>query len=354
MDDELSPADVAVPLRRTVVTIHDVARHAGVSPMTVSRVMTGKKYVSEEMRLKVDASIKALNYSPNLTARSFSSAVRIGALYTNPSSSNLGAFMMGAYRQGGESGCQLIMESGVTEADALAQLDKMIEVGVGGVILPPPLCESAQLLEMAHAAGVMPLAFAPGAPPEGLSAIVVDDYKGAFDMTRHLIELGHRRIGFIQGDPSHSPSHRREQGYRAAMAGASLLIDDQWIAPGLFTYRSGLEAANRLLRAERRPTAIFASNDAMAAAAITAARVMGLEVPRDISIAGFDDAPIASTIWPDLTTVRQPIADMAAQAVTLINDHIRKAREGKRQAIVRKRASLKLIRRASTGPAPTI
>ncbi len=353
MADEDSPRDAQQrPARKHVVTIHDVARHAGVSSMTVSRVMTGRRYVSDSMRAKVDASIKALNYSPNLTARSFSSAIRVGFLYSSPNSSNLGAFMMGAYKQGGTSGCQLSIESGLSEPEAMHNLQQMIEAGVGSVILPPPLCDSGALLDRVRRADMLPVAFASAAPPDGVSAIIVDDYKGAHDMTRHLIGLGHRRIAFIQGDPTHSPSHRREQGYRAAMSTASIIIDESWVAPGRFTYRSGLDAAERLLALTPRPTAIFASNDAMAAAAVAVAAKVGLKVPEDISIAGFDDAPIASAIWPELTTIRQPIADMAALAVALANEQLRLHREGQDRQIVRKRVALNLIERASTGPVP--
>lgn len=338
--------------RRSVVTIHDVARHAGVSSMTVSRVMNGKRYVSDAMRRKVEAVIEELNYSPNLTARTLSSSVRIGALYSNPSSSNLGAFLMGAFRQSGNSGCQFLIEPGVTGEEAEQGLSRLIESGIGGVILPPPLCDSPVMLEMAQRVGVLPLAFATAKPREGVSAIVVDDYKGAFDMTQHLIGLGHREIGFILGHPQHSPSQRREQGYRAAMAGAGIMIRDEWIAPGLFTYRSGLEAARKLLEQEQRPTAVFASNDDMAAAVSAVAHGMGLKVPEDISIAGFDDAPIASTVWPELTTVRQPIAEMAANAVKLLSDLVRQARSGGEQKIHHVREMLTLVERGSTGPAP--
>jgi len=116
---ERSDAENGNGAKRSVVTIHDVARHAGVSSMTVSRVINGAKYVSKEMQRKVNASIEALSYSPNLTARSLKSDVRIGALYSNPSSSNLGAFLMGAFRQSGASGCQFMIEPGVTEEEAL-------------------------------------------------------------------------------------------------------------------------------------------------------------------------------------------------------------------------------------------
>ncbi|MGK6356358.1 LacI family DNA-binding transcriptional regulator [Sphingomonas sp. DT-207] len=338
--------------KRNIFTIHDVARHAGVSSMTVSRVINGAKYVSKEMKEKVNASIEALSYSPNLTARSLKSDVRIGALYSNPSSSNLGAFLMGAFRQSGASGCQFMIEPGVTEEEALLGLDRLIEAGVGGVILPPPLCDSPLVLEKASAAGVLALAFATAVPRDGVSAIVVDDYKGAFDMTRHLIAIGHRAIGFIQGDPKHSPSQRREQGYRAALAGAGVRIDPAWVAPGLFTYRSGLDAARQLLSLSPRPTAIFASNDDMAAAVSAVAQGMGMAIPRDLSVAGFDDAPVASTVWPELTTIRQPIGDMAGTAVAMLTEQVRLARSGGTVSAQHVREMLTLVERNSTGPAP--
>lgn len=352
MDEDERPADAAKSAHRPVVTIHDVARHAGVSSMTVSRVMTGKRHVSEAMRQRVNAAIAELDYSPNLTARSFSSAVRVGAIYSNPSSSNLGTFLMGAFRQSGESGCQFLIEPGRTEKEALAGLHRLIEARIGGVILPPPLCDSEAVLTLAVKSDVIPLAFATAIPREGVSAIIIDDYKGAFDMTRYLIGLGHRAIGFVQGDPKHSPSQRREQGYRAAMAGASLMIRDEWIAPGLFTYRSGLEAAERLLKSDQRPTAVFASNDDMAAAITAVAHGMGLKIPADLSVAGFDDAQIAATIWPELTTIRQPISDMASRAVALLSDQVREARTGSRPAVRHIREMLTLVERASTGPRP--
>jgi LacI family transcriptional regulator len=351
-DDVKSGGSATKSAQRPVVTIHDVASHAGVSSMTVSRVMTGKRHVSEAMRERVNAAIAELNYSPNLTARSFSSAVRVGAIYSNPSSSNLGTFLMGAFRQSGESGCQFLIEPGGTEKEALESLHRLIEARIGGVILPPPLCDSEAILELAAKSDVIPLAFATAIPREGISAIIVDDYKGAYDMTRYLIAKGHRRIGFVQGDPSHSPSQRREQGFRAAMAGASLMIRDEWIAPGLFTYRSGLDAAHRILGTGERPTAIFASNDDMAAAITAVAHGMGLGIPEDLSIAGFDDAQIAATIWPELTTIRQPISDMASRAVDVLSNQVREARRGEVPEVRHLREMLTLVERASTGPAP--
>jgi LacI family transcriptional regulator len=136
------------------------------------------------------------------------------------------------------------------------------------------------------------------------------------------------------------------------MAGASLMIRDEWIAPGLFTYRSGLEAARQLLQRPDRPTAIFASNDDMAAAVTAVAHGIGLRIPQDLSIAGFDDAQIAGTIWPELTTIRQPISDMASRAVALLSDQVREARTGSQPDVQHVREMLTLVERASTGAAP--
>jgi LacI family transcriptional regulator len=169
-------------------------------------------------------------------------------------------------------------------------------------------------------------------------------------MTTHLLELGHRDIAFLQGDPAHSPAKRRESGFRQSMADAGLAVEPRRIAPGLFTYRSGLDAARRLLESNDRPTAVFAANDDMAAGVAAIAHGLGLSIPGDLSIAGFDDTPVATTIWPELTTIRQPIADMASAAVEVMMDAVRQARLGEQPQPQHRLMPLSLIRRASTAP----
>jgi len=129
-------------------------------------------------------------------------------------------------------------------------------------------------------------------------------------MTAYLLELGHTRIAFIKGHPNQTASARRFEGYQAAMQEAGIPPDQNLIQQGYFTYRSGLEATEKLLARKKPATAIFASNDDMAAAAISVAHRRGLDVPRDLSVVGFDDTPTATTVWPELTTIRQPIAAM--------------------------------------------
>jgi LacI family transcriptional regulator len=163
--------------------------------------------------------------------------------------------------------------------------------------------------------------------------------------------MGHRDIALIKGDPNQTSSHRREQGYIAALAEAGLKPLKGRVAQGYFTYRSGLEAAERLLGGRSRPTAIFASNDDMAAAAVAIAHRLKMDVPADVTIVGFDDTALATTVWPSLTTVRQPIADMARTAVMLLVDMIRRRRDGLPPEPMHQMLDFSLIERDSTAPA---
>ena len=337
--------------RRTSVTIYDVAREAGVSAMTVSRVINDHKYVSAATREKVWAAVNALNFSPNLAARAArSGTLRIGALYSNPSSSNLGQFLMGAFQQSAESACQLLIEPSPAHVEAAEALNKLIEAGVDGVILPPPLCDSDLLLDTIERAGLVALSFATAVPNHRASSVRIDDFGGARRMTQYLIDLGHRDIAFILGDPQHSPAQHREAGYRAAMAEAGLTVPSGRLVQGRFTYRSGLDAAHALLDGSDRPTAIFSCNDDMAAGASAVAHGLGIGIPRALSIAGFDDTPVASTIWPELTTVHQPIAEMAARAVAILTDQVRRMRAGENCEAQHELAYFEVIPRGSTAP----
>src|SRR5262249_43529026 len=148
------------------------------------------------------------------------------------------------------------------------------------------------------------VAVATGGAASEVSCIRIDDRAAAAEMTRYLVGLGHRRIGFIEGHPNQTASHERLAGFREIIEGSAGA--EAVVAQGYFTFASGLEAAETLLGARPRPTAVFASNDDMAAATISVAHRRGLDVPRDLTVVGFDDTPLAVTLWPPLTTVRQP------------------------------------------------
>ena len=186
------------------------------------------------------------------------------------------------------------------------------------------------MLELLAKAGIPAISVASALPSPECLAIRIDDREAAMTMMRHIIGLGHRRIGFVKGNPNLSASLERYQGYAAALDEAGLPFDPTLVAAGLFTYRSGLDAAEQLLMVGDRPTAIFSSNDDMAAATVAVAHRHGIDVPGDLTVCGFDDTTLATAIWPELTTIHQPIAKMARAAVDLLVSSIRDgANEGK-------------------------
>jgi LacI family transcriptional regulator len=335
-----------------VVTIHDVARHAGVSPMTVSRVVNNEPNVREPTRARVAASIKALRYAPNLAARSLASAdtVHVGLLYSNPSSAYLSEFLVGSLEQSSLSGCQLVIEKCDGAESEREAVQRLAAGGIDGIVLPPPLCDSEEALKAVADAGLPAVVVASGRPGAGLSAVGINDFEAARAMTRHLLGLGHRRIAFINGHPNQTASGQRFRGYIVGMTEAGLSVGTEQVAQGYFTYRSGLDAAEILLKSGWNPTAIFASNDDMAAATVAVAHRMGLDVPGGLAIAGFDDTPLATTVWPELTTVRQPIAQMAKEAVNLLLEQIRRKRSGAPQLVVHRLLDFALVERESSAP----
>ncbi len=324
--------------------INDVARLAGVSPMTVSRVINDSARVRPETRSKVQAIIAEIGYAPDPAARILAraGAGRIGLLYANPSNAYLAEVLAGALSGARAAGLLLMIEpsqAGDAAAERLA-VSRLAAGGAQGLIVPPPLGESAATLQAIAKAGLRAVVLAAPSESDDVVSLRVDDRAAAREMVEHLLQLGHRRIGFIEGRSDQSASAERRRGAEDAMAmkmGASLSV-----AAGAFTYRSGLEAARLLLSQTPRPTAIFASNDDMASGALAAVHGAGLNAPGDISVAGFDDSYIAASSWPTLTTIRQPAADMAHEAA------IRLARPGQPAKPARHR----LIVRESTGPAP--
>ncbi len=335
------------------VTIHDVARHAGVSPMTVSRVINAETNVREETRARVAASIKALRFSPNMAARNLASAetVHVGILYANSTAAYLSELLLGGLEQSSLLGCQLVLEQCEDLESERKAIQRLVAGHVDGVILPAPLCDSEEALQAVADAKIPAVLVTSGRPAPGFSAVSINDFEAAREMTRHLLSLGHRRIAFINGHPGHTASSQRFRGYIAGMTEVGLDVGADQVAQGFFTYRSGLEAAERLLGNGWNPTAIFAANDDMAAATMAAAHRKGLDVPGDIAVAGFDDTAFATMVWPELTTVHRPIADMAREAVRLLIEQVRARRGGAAAAgPVHKLLKFTLVMRESTGP----
>ena len=335
-------------------TIGDVARAAGVSSMTVSRVINGSHQVSDAKREAVLESARRLNFSPNHAARSLASgkAVHIGLLYANPSAAYLSQFLIGSLAAARRLGLHLVLEPcDSSDPTEQSEIVRALEAShVAGVIVPPPLSESLPILTELANIRMPVVTVARGRPGSDDLNVSIDDYQAAAEMTRHLVELGHRRIGFIAGHPNHMASDDRRRGFLDTLRACGIEEPDELVEQGYFSYRSGLNAAERLLSLARRPTALFASNDDMAAATIAAAHRHRLDVPADLSVAGFDDTPLATTIWPELTTIRQPVSAMSQEAVTMVAALIRQQRDGEPPDTPHRLLDFELIRRQSDAP----
>ena len=331
-------------------TMIDVAALAGVSTMTVSRVINGETRVRAATRDAVASAIEALGFAPNRAAQSLAGAgpTRIGLLYSNPSSGYLNEFLVGSLDEASRFNIQLVVEKcefGGQEVDVATRL---IKAGIDGLILPPPLCDSEALIALLTSRGVTAVAVATARLSGPLSTVSVDDRQAAYDMTKHIIALGHRRIAFITGGETSSSSARRLDGYRAALKSAGIADVENLLASGYFTYRSGLDAAERLLDLADPPTAIFASNDDMAAATVSVAHRRGLDVPGDLTVCGYDDTALATAIWPELTTVRQPIANMSRAAIRQLVVEIKERRAGIKPTLQHLVQEFSLITRQSS------
>lgn len=308
------------PARRA--TIKDVAARAGVSFMTVSRAINGRDGIRPETRAAVMAAIEELGYKPNVAARSLvtSGELRIGVVYSNPSAAFMSEFLTGAFEVADSLGARLvILRAPKGETPSTKSLKDFIASGLSGVLLTPPLGDSVALLSM-FAKANLPTATVGAYAGDSAISVRINDRQAAYDMTRCLLDLGHRRIGFIIGNPDQAASAERLAGFYAAVREFEDV--ETSIAQGDFSFASGLTAAEQLLDAKSPPTAIFASNDDMAAAVVSVAHRRHLDVPQQLTVVGFDDTVIAVTMWPPLTTVHQPVRDLSAEALRLLSARV--------------------------------
>jgi LacI family transcriptional regulator len=218
---------------------------------------------------------------------------------------------------------------------AQAQVEGLAtQLGPDGILLIPPLSSSLAVLALLRRLALPVVRIAPADFRDASPCVDMDDTLAARDMTQHLLQLGHRRIAFIEGPAQHPSSAARLAGFRAALRAAGMKPGARAVQQGQFTAESGASAARALLTgAGARPTAIFASNDEMAAGALCVAHELGLRVPEDLSIVGFDDTHIAGMLWPALTTVRQPIHDMGFSATHQLLGLIRSGKATQRTTL---------------------
>ena len=322
-------------------TIIDVAKEAGVSFKTVSRVFSGEARVRSDTRDRVLKAAHAIGYVPNAAARALRSQSqrRIGLLLDNPSTSYSEAASIGALLAVQGKGAQLAVLQNIDTGDLSS---------LSGALICSPLCNDMSLLERLEDAGLPYVRIGPGGRGGPGDRIGIDDRGAAREMTDALIRLGHRRIGFITGPSQIGVSTEREAGYRDALSKAGLPVDPSLIAPGDFSYASGLSAAETLLKLPRRPSAIFAANDEMASACLAVAYKRGLRVPDFLSVAGFDNAPVSRVIYPTLSTVRQGTRAIMHAAMAMLEDRLSGARGPARD---RKHPHEILLRESTAPPA---
>lgn len=312
------------------VTIRHVAAAAGVAVKTVSRVINGEPNVTRDLRDRVMKAVEELGYVPSMAARRMggSRSYLLVALNDRQNTINnwqsgrgndwIDQMLHGAMLTCEAHGYRMLFE--LVDAES-PDLDRKVVAVLSalqpdGIILTPPHSQNLALVEMLTRRNVPVVRM--GVPGDGVGfGVFMDDREAATEATRHLLDLGHRRIGFIAGSPRFEASGQRLEGYRDALGGAGLTVDNKLIAPGDFTFESGVAAAETLLASDDRPTAILASNDEMALAALHVASRRGLRVP-ELSLVSFDDTPGVRLSVPGLTSIRQPISDMAAKAAELL------------------------------------
>lgn len=334
------------------VTLKDVALRAGVSPKTVSRVINGELHVRPEVRAAVQRIVDELDYRPNAFARSLSSSrsYLLGLFLDDPGSGYAADLQLGALMRCRERSYHLVVEPlDVTAPNWAAQLlDSIRALRLDGAILTPPLCDSNALLDLLDSEELAYVRISPRGDAERSGLVEMDDRAAARVMTEYLLGLGHREIGFIKGDPAHSASAKRYEGFCAAMAAAGVPQRPGDVREGDFSFRAGLRIGEEMLGGGAFPTAIFASNDDMALGVLITAMRLGIAVPERLSVAGFDDAPTSRAAWPQITTIRQPKGEMAASAVDILVDPAYRADPTGPE--FRRQLNFELVERLSTGP----
>lgn len=329
------------------VTIAEIADRAGVSVPTVSKVLNGRPDVSRQTRLRIEALLAEHDYiRAGARTRRRTRVVDLVFAELTPWSLEI---IRGAERAARECRSRIVVEVVAGEADRERWLDRLATEKTQGLILVLTELSVDHRDRLAQLRIPVIIVDPVGQPDPRIPSIGAANWAGGLLATEHLIGLGHRRIGTVTGPAELLCSQARLDGYRAGLERAGIPADPRFIRSGDFHYHSGLLAAGAMLRLPDRPTAIFAASDAQAFGVYEAARRQGVRVPEDLSVVGFDDVAPAEWASPPLTTVRQPLAQMAAMATrTLLS-----LTEGSRPANHRVELATELVIRDSTAPPPT-
>jgi LacI family transcriptional regulator len=307
---------------RMGITIGDVSRVAGVSIKTVSRVLNKEKYVAEGTRARVEAAALELGFHPNFAARALAGhrSFQIALIYDNPSPYFAQSIQAGVRERCAQDGYRMIAQPCDSDAaNLIEEIGSLIDQAqLDGVILTPPFTERADVRDALTRRGVRYVMISPESNDALVPSAFIDQVAAAAAMTAWLIAQGHQRIGFVMGDERYASSHKRLAGYRHALDVAGIDFVPALVQPGRYDFESGSLAAEALLQLDPRPSAIFASSDDMAAGVLATAHRLGVAVPGQLSVAGFDDTDLAAVVWPPLTTICQPVHDLGFAAADLL------------------------------------
>ena len=305
----------------------DVAKHAGVSQTTVSRVINGDPLVKERTREKVNQSIEDLRYQPNIAARSLAGrkAAKIGVVFERPYGGYTGELLLSALRECSQRSHMLLGYDAALEDDKSTVLDivKAHVEDVDAIILPPLRGDKIEVAKWLKSRSIPTIALSGDDErlhEVGWSTVGIDDFQAAMEMTNRLIEAGHKRVAFIRGLDNQPDGLKRFEGYLEAVNRAGLETSEGLCPQGDFSMASGVSCMRQLVESGEKPTAIFAANDDMAAGALGYAVQAGITVPTDMSVVGFDDSPLAEAMTPKLTTVRQPINKIISTALNVLEE----------------------------------
>ncbi|MFQ3264186.1 MAG: LacI family transcriptional regulator [Colwellia sp.] len=314
-------------------TINDVAKQAGVSIKTVSRVINNETSVRQLTREKVQLAVDKLNYQPNLSARNLagSKSFSIAYIYDNPNAYYIidmqGGILSACKKQGFEL---LIHPCDAKNENITEEVVNMVkQARIAGLILTPPLSEMPEFVKSLVDLDVKVVRIMSGdvAPDELSPCVMVNDREAAQTITQHLIDLGHKDIAFIAGDAKHMSTIERYEGYRRALKASDIEFNRNLVIEGEYSFDSGVSGAKQLMSTESNkicPTAIFSCNDEIAAGALFAARLMDISIPEQLSIVGFENSPFSRQTWPKLTTADQPNGQIAEDAANLLLSQVRK------------------------------
>ncbi|MCQ8877133.1 LacI family DNA-binding transcriptional regulator [Pseudoalteromonas shioyasakiensis] len=338
------------------VTINDVAKLAGVSMKTVSRVINKEPSVRKKTYDVVMEAVNELNYQPNLAARNLAgtSSFTVGLVYDNPNAYYVIDMQNGVLSRCKDEGYELVIHPCSYADDNMEQdIKTMIKRSrLAGLVLTPPLSEQSSITNMLDELNIHYVRVLSGRPTDEDqdTCIYVNDYKAAYEITSHLLSLGHKNIGFICGDKEHKSTSERLEGYKAALADHDTPANSDFIYDGKYSFESGVEGAKTLLANDNKLaiSAILGGNDEMAAGALFASRLMGIQIPEQLSITGFENSPFSRQTWPKLTTAHQENDVISQHAARLLFTKTRGARNQDKDIITSFTPSI--VVRDSSGP----